>query len=948
MAEDGEEEVDPEQVASCKVWEHMKNCELFYITEEHIEELVVALQADPQKPLTTEIILKLVGVENLGIQDRDVHMLCQDSDCEGLGYFSISDLHKAFVQGEVAFGVAKRSLHYVEKDYKVSECRVNELIDWMHYEYETKQALWSLPQTLALFGFFSAAVTMHLQVFDAFAASRLFMYLTDWGDILRLFNYDRFSYMHWLKGAWIHNYFKWNLNTDPFPGRLGREFQLIGAVRLRRKWRPFGRCGEIADVWLDTYDSTGQKQCHQQGEEQIDDVYLLYHESLETIQERLQNMSDTYWFDSNTTWFNIEAVGYNPHQGVISYSRTNHEIEPSGFIRARTPVFAFANVETFLADPYPEIWSATPDFLYVSLIVSIFYAELKELIPAALNGLDGIKDYMGFWNIVDWVAILSGFFIVGMWMNVVLMIVNNIPPILGDLPTYYLDQQLLMNRTYFTMDEIESIMGDLGETRASYEGYLASFFSEIESISDSHRMVRWLIVVYLTGLMMKFFKAFRANERLDIVIKTITDSAVDVGHFMIAFFSMFLCYAMAGMLLFGFRVMGFSSVIFAIYFNWRGGVGLDDIEFHEEWYQVVCYCWSMTYQLLIMTLMLNILVGLIFEAYGRIHGAAGQPPTLVEQVFVEASKMRLTKAFLDEWYLICELEDDNFPAHPRELVTLRSLRAAFSKDKMTKQNAEYLIACASAWAAKKAGETSMELIDGVRLIGHVKTNALKTVNLLTSLEMLSKIEIAKPQQLEAAQPLTVAQSSSASSQAATLAPWGNSALQLAVVQQGEPQLTEDEVFDKVNEVTAMLAKVLNDNAYVDDVLAESMERHHANVQDKISWAQRKLVTLVDRCEQTEIGMGKLSECFAGVDSHSLKSMPTKLLALADWLRNLRQQKDQASSCATDMSPINARLDSISDDIKSLVVLNSQQVDSLDALRHVESGIAGLRQQSGRR
>lgn len=39
------------------------------------------------------------------------------------------------------------------------------------------------------------------------------------------------------------------------------------------------------------------------------------------------------------------------------------------------------------------------------------------------------------------------------------------------------------------------------------------------------------------------------------------------------------------------------------------------------------------------------------------------------------------KPMLLRWYLICELEDDDFPAHPAELVTIRSLKKAFSKDR---------------------------------------------------------------------------------------------------------------------------------------------------------------------------------------------------------------------------------------------------------------------------
>ena len=37
------------------------------------------------------------------------------------------------------------------------------------------------------------------------------------------------------------------------------------------------------------------------------------------------------------------------------------------------------------------------------------------------------------------------------------------------------------------------------------------------------------------------------------------------------------------------------------------------------------------------------------------------------------------KPMLLRWYLICELEDDDFPAHPAELVTIRSLKKAFSQ-----------------------------------------------------------------------------------------------------------------------------------------------------------------------------------------------------------------------------------------------------------------------------
>ena len=40
-------------------------------------------------------------------------------------------------------------------------------------------------------------------------------------------------------------------------------------------------------------------------------------------------------------------------------------------------------------------------------------------------------------------------------------------------------------------------------------------------------------------------------------------------------------------------------------------------------------------------------------------------------------------------YLICEFEDDDDPAHPEKIVSVRSLRKCFPK--MKKHNAEFLI-----------------------------------------------------------------------------------------------------------------------------------------------------------------------------------------------------------------------------------------------------------------
>ena len=62
---------------------------------------------------------------------------------------------------------------------------------------------------------------------------------------------------------------------------------------------------------------------------------------------------------------------------------------------------------------------------------------------------------------------------------------------------------------------------------------------------------------------------------------------------------------------------------------------------------MLAYFWFFSYLSLMSILMINILVGLIFEAYGRIRSTAGEPETLLEQVGDAVETLKDTKGFLD-------------------------------------------------------------------------------------------------------------------------------------------------------------------------------------------------------------------------------------------------------------------------------------------------------------
>merc|ERR1719281_999783 len=84
-------------------------------------------------------------------------------------------------------------------------------------------------------------------------------------------------------------------------------------------------------------------------------------------------------------------------------------------------------------EPYVITWLYFVDFLFVFRTLSLMYAESKELIPAAQNGLDGIIDYMEFWNAIDWISIISGLLSAVQWV-MLLMDVNTMNEKVVELP----------------------------------------------------------------------------------------------------------------------------------------------------------------------------------------------------------------------------------------------------------------------------------------------------------------------------------------------------------------------------------------------------------------------------------------------------------------------------------------------------------------------------------
>jgi len=713
-----------------KIWSKLRAGELHAITKQDVHDLVNQLDVEERGEISVDELLVLKTIPDLHIAEEDIKALVNDCDKDKSGKVSAEELYKALTQGDFAFGMTKDFLNKKSTAVKTNECKRDAHIEWLHKEYDTDSALWSLPQTLMLFVAFITCMTIHLDVQTAYLMqSGLTGEIEGEGlPYLHSYVHDVETFWYWMETSFSSCHFKNNLDLWPYPGRVASYNQMIGGVTLKMKYSDPIPC-EQSDSLRRAYDTAHGGWCHKSGGQETSE-FLVYHERIEGLLQRIGNLSKKNWIDQNTTSLDIGILFYNAHLQAFTASHLEFQFNPEGAVRI---VF---NMETFLADPYSNILWVIPDIIFGMILVKMFYSELKELIPACLNGLDGFIAYMEFWNVIDWLCIAMGFAVMTVWGMVVVVVGGALQELLLKLPTAELDEKIFQHRRFLYADELENV--------TSYDhihGTLEEIHASMDKVAYTHEWLRILVFIYSFILMMKFFKAFRANPRLNIVIQTVKVASVDIVHFGIVFFIIFFVFSSAAYVMFGGKIKSFSTQTRSMIMCWRILMGEFDVETMEvtvlnPW---IAYVWIVVFQIVVLLILLNMLLAIIMDTYAAVKTGKQDPITIWRQIREAIKQVRETRGHLDLWYLICEFEDDDYPAHPGQNITAKSLKKAFERDKMTRHNAEYNVKRTAEYLKEKAGECELTITDSIRIIGLVKTLSMKiSESTEQTLEMLKE------------------------------------------------------------------------------------------------------------------------------------------------------------------------------------------------------------------
>ena len=119
------------------------------------------------------------------------------------------------------------------------------------------------------------------------------------------------------------------------------------------------------------------------------------------------------------------------------------------------------------------------------------------------------------------------------------------------------------------------------------------------------------------SIMLKFFKAFQANQRLQLVTNTLLKAGNDIFHFSVVFLAVFLGFALLGHILFGNDFLQFRSfatsvdtcfIVLMGEFGWYDDTWLDPShELPSGMPLVVLMAWFWAYMVFVLMIMINML-----------------------------------------------------------------------------------------------------------------------------------------------------------------------------------------------------------------------------------------------------------------------------------------------------------------------------------------------------
>jgi len=326
---------------------------------------------------------------------------------------------------------------------------------------------------------------------------------------------------------------------------------------------------------------------------------------IKTIIGQLEDLELSGWINDATVRARISALFYNPHFQLLTLNQVNFYFTRSGHVWKQ-----IIN-ESLTLEPYGWWMNWVFDIIFAACITAIFLSELQEVFSLAklecwAKGPSRfLWDYLSFWNTIDWLSIIWGYVLIGMWCSLCVSMYGFRADMLG--------------------------LGD--QNSDEYMPRLNSFLRRFEDATLANLNFRYVAAGYPMIIVARLFKAFSAQARLTLVTRTLWDASTDAFHFGIVFACIFLTFAVMGVALFGAEVQEFATIMRSTSACFRALFGDIDRGAMMQVGRAFTALWFWSFFVLVLLVMLNMLLAIIMDAYEKVSQQVQSAETIWEQAY---------------------------------------------------------------------------------------------------------------------------------------------------------------------------------------------------------------------------------------------------------------------------------------------------------------------------
>jgi len=338
---------------------------------------------------------------------------------------------------------------------------------------------------------------------------------------------------------------------------------------------------------------------------------LDYLNSQAVLKEQLKYYRGRHWIDEQTVEVIVTINTYNAEHGLFAQMILTSRFDRGGRVENKW------HSESIKGNPYQDYhWVIGLDVVWILMALSLLFGEFKEMKE------EGLQYFKDFWNLLDWIQCLLTIGIECYWIYIVVA-----------------GHELLDSYA----DSHDSDMLQIG-----FNGTLAT--SERNEVGNQlglllqHGIIyRYLTVLNVLVLVIRFFKAFNVQPRLAVISKTLSKAVPDLAHFLVIFMCLFMTFVMFAHFVFGHIVTTYSTVALSFYNTFRGFVAAPAVNVPEiiktngftivprQFVFPMAELWWLMFMILLFLVVRSILLAIVLEAYKEAKAGSTHSTTMWAQ-----------------------------------------------------------------------------------------------------------------------------------------------------------------------------------------------------------------------------------------------------------------------------------------------------------------------------